>query len=65
VALQHARFNWEGKSVSFTIAENLGVLKAHVKALEARLEAQMGLVTMCRVQIEGPHDNAQWGYMPC
>ncbi len=31
----------------------------------ARLEAQMGLVTMCRVQIEGPHDNAQWGYMPC
>jgi len=51
--------------VSFTIAENLGVLKAHVKALEARLEAQMGLVTMCRVQIEGPHDNAQWGYMPC
>ena len=31
----------------------------------ARLEAQMGLVTMCRVQIEGPHDNAQWGYTPC
>ena len=30
-----------------------------------RLKAQMGLVRMCRVQIEGPHDNAQWGYTPC
>lgn len=31
----------------------------------AQLEARMGLVTMFRVQIEGPRDNAQWGYMPC
>lgn len=31
----------------------------------AQLEARMGLVAMCRAQIEGPHDNAQWGYQPC
>ena len=29
-----------------------------------QLEARMGLLTMCRVQIEGPHDVA-WGYQPC
>ena len=31
----------------------------------AQLEARMGLAVMRRVQIEGPHDNAQWGYQPC
>ena len=30
-----------------------------------QLEARMGLAVMHRVQIEGPHDNAQWGYQPC
>jgi len=71
--------------VSATIAENLAVLRQHIRALEERAEAaeqeveeltaanqtlahmylsraakynrlaaQMGLVVMCRAQIEGP-----------
>ena len=71
LAVDFGGTGWENDPVVRAVSDlqkvNLVVRRMYFSRLRkyARLEAQMGLVTMCRVQIEGPHDNAQWGYQPC
>lgn len=71
LAIDYGGTGWESDPVVLAVSElqqaNLVVRGMYFSRLRkyAQLEARMGLVTMCRVQIEGPHDNAQWGYMPC
>ena len=44
--------------MSLTIAENLGVLKAHVTALEARAEAAEGKLDLIKRRLEGEPDDS-------
>lgn len=42
-----------------------GFLKGIFGAVALIAAAPALRVALYRVQIEGPHDNAQWGYQPC
>ena len=71
LAIDYGGTGWESDPIVLAVSE----LQQASETLEhmyfsrlrkyKQLEAQMGLAVMCRVQIEGPHDNAQWGYQPC
>ena len=71
LAVDFGGTGWENDPVVWAVCElqlvNTTLQGMYFSRLRkyAQLEARMGLVAMCRAQIEGPHDNAQWGYQPC